>query len=113
MMLVTGATGTIGRELVPQLLAADEPVRVLTRDARKVAHLGDQVELAVGDLDRPETLVAAMQDVERLFLVTLGTAQQDANALAAAKQAGVQHVVKLSTLEAGNPALEEQGRAAH
>ncbi len=100
MILVVGATGTVGRELVPQLLAEEERVRVLVRDKNKVAHLGDNVERAVGDLDKPETLRAAMQGVKGVFLVTMGTPQQDINAVEAAKQAGVQRIVKLSTLEA-------------
>ena len=47
MILVTGATGNIGRELVPILLEAGQPVRVFTRDERKVAHLDACVERAV------------------------------------------------------------------
>lgn len=99
MILVTGATGHIGRELVQQLIEAGQPTRVFVRDERKVAHLAAQVERAVGDLSKPETLTAAMQGVDRIFLVTFET-QQDINTLEAAKRAGVAHVVKLSTLEA-------------
>lgn len=105
MILVTGATGHVGQELVPQLLDAGQQVRVFTRDARKVAHLGERVECVVGDFDRPETLAAAMQNVDRVFLVTYET-RQDSNALEAAKRAGVQHVVKLSTLEASDAVLQ-------
>ena len=106
MILVTGATGNIGKELVPQLLNAGQRVRVFVRDERKVAHLGSQVECAVGDLDQPETLNAAMEGVERMFLVTMGTQQQDMDAVEAAKRAGIQQIVKLSTLEAGKPHLQ-------
>jgi uncharacterized protein YbjT (DUF2867 family) len=99
MILITGATGNIGRELIPLLLESKEPVRILVRDPRKVAHLDACVERVVGDLDKPETLIPAVKDVERIFLVTYET-QQDINVLAAAKRAGVRHIVKLSTLEA-------------
>src|SRR5215510_5387814 len=99
MILVTGATGNVGRELVPLLLDANQPVRVLIRDERKAAHLGDRVQRAVGDLDRPETLAQAMQGIDRLFLVTPVT-QQVANLVEAAKHAGVRHIVKQSTIEA-------------
>jgi uncharacterized protein YbjT (DUF2867 family) len=99
MILVTGATGNIGRELIPILLAAGQPICILVRDERKVAHLDRCVERAVGDLDNPETLIPAVKGVERIFLVAYET-QQDINMLEAAKRAGVQHIVKLSTLEA-------------
>jgi uncharacterized protein YbjT (DUF2867 family) len=69
------------------------------RDERKVAHLDASVERVVGDLDKPETLRAAVKGVERIFLVTFET-RQDVNLLKAAKEAGVRHIVKLSTLEA-------------
>ena len=99
MILVTGANGHIGRELVPQLLEAGECVRVLVRDSNKVAHLDERVERAVGDLNQPESLAAAMQGVDRIFLVTFET-QQDVNVIEKAKQAGVSRIVKLSSLEA-------------
>lgn len=99
MILITGATGNIGKDLIPLLLESGQSIRVLVRDKRKVAHLDAYVEPVVGDLDRPETLAPAVKNVERIFLVTYET-QQDINILEAAKRAGVPHIVKLSTLEA-------------
>lgn len=99
MILVTGATGNIGTELIPLLRESGQSLRVLVRDERKVAHLDACVERAAGDLDKPETLLRAVNGVERIFLVTFET-RQDVNLLEAAKKAGVQHIVKLSTLEA-------------
>ncbi len=106
MILITGATGTVGSELTQQLLEAGQPVRVLTRDAQKMAALEGKVEVAEGDLSRPETLRSALEGVERFFLMTAST-QQDINALQAAKEAGARHVVKLSTFEAVDPGMIE------
>ena len=50
MILVTGATGTVGSEVVEQLLAAGHPVRVLTRHPEKAARYASRVEIAQGDL---------------------------------------------------------------
>ncbi|MCC7447805.1 MAG: SDR family oxidoreductase [Anaerolineae bacterium] len=99
MILVTGATGNVGKYLVKQLVDKGAHVRVLVRDERKVAYLGNSVERVIGDLNEPETLATAMLDVERLYVVTPDT-RQVVNLLTAAKQAGVKHVVKQSTIEA-------------
>jgi len=106
MILITGATGMVGGELTQQLLAAGQSVRVLTRDPQKAAALKGQAEIVEGDLGKPETLQTAFNGIERMFLVTANT-QQDANALRAAKAAGIHHVVKLSTLEAVDSAMIE------
>jgi len=99
MILITGATGHIGKELIPILLQAGQSIRVFVRDEKKVAHLNPCIERAVGDLNNPDSLVSAMRGVDRVFLVTF-EAQQDINVIEAAKRVGVQHIVKLSTLEA-------------
>lgn len=109
MILVTGATGNVGRELVPLLLEAGQQVRVLTRDVRKVEHLLPHVEIAEGDLDRPESLAPAMRGVSRVYLLAHGA--QQANALDAAKGAGVRHIVKMSTLQTGVTPILGAGRA--
>ncbi|MGY3441260.1 SDR family oxidoreductase [Bradyrhizobium sp. USDA 4473] len=97
-ILVTGATGTVGSELVPQLVAQGERVRVLTRDAAKAAKFGPSVEVIQGDLEKPETLPPVFAGVDELFvLANFPTLlEQETNAYAAAKAAGVKHIVKLS-----------------
>jgi uncharacterized protein YbjT (DUF2867 family) len=105
MILITGATGHIGSELVPLLLDSDEPLRVLVRDARRVAQLDPRIQRVVGDLTDPASLAAAFQDVDRIFLATFET-QQDIYVLEAAKWAVVQQIVKLSTLEASHPIIQ-------
>jgi len=98
MILVTGATGTVGSEVVEQLVAAGARVRVLARDPAKAAKFGPSVEVVRGDLTKPETLDAAFAGVEKAFLLATGPelVQLEGNALAAAKKASVKHIVKLS-----------------
>jgi uncharacterized protein YbjT (DUF2867 family) len=67
-ILVTGASGQIGREVVAQLSAAGLPVRALSRKPQTVGFL-DGVEVVVGDLTVPETLDDALRDVGAVFLV--------------------------------------------
>jgi uncharacterized protein YbjT (DUF2867 family) len=74
-ILVTGATGTVGRQVVSQLLATDVRVRALTRDP-DLANLPDGVDVRRGDLTVPETLDACLDGVDVVFLVW--TAQPDA-----------------------------------
>jgi (4-alkanoyl-5-oxo-2,5-dihydrofuran-3-yl)methyl phosphate reductase len=106
MILVTGATGNVGSELVSQLLDLNQRVRVLTRDPQKVAHWGDRVECAVGSFDQPSTLETALQGVDRIFLMTseVGAGQVEAM-MSAARQADVRHVVYLSSTGAKYPNL--------
>lgn len=102
MILVTGGTGTIGSEVVRQLAEAGQRVRVLARRPERGAVQGPNVQSFAADLLRPETLPAAMEGVDRMFLLAVGPelARMEANAIDAAARAGVKHVVKLSVLGA-------------
>src|SRR5215217_3104110 len=104
MILVIGATGTIGSEVVGQLLAADERPRAFVRDPGKARRLlGERVEQGVGDLDRPETIEAALAGVDRLFLLTTQSDRQpdwERSVIGAAAGAGVAHLVKLTVFRA-------------
>jgi uncharacterized protein YbjT (DUF2867 family) len=104
MILVTGATGTVGREVVRELRAAGEPVRALVRNPDKAAELAKQgAELARGDLGDVPSLDAAMKGVTRLFLLSSGDERQVAlqgYAIQAARRAGLAQVVKLSVVGA-------------
>jgi uncharacterized protein YbjT (DUF2867 family) len=67
MILVTGATGRVGGEVVRQLAGAGVGVRAFVRDASAArAELPTGVEIAQGDFEHPETLTAAMQGVEKM-----------------------------------------------
>lgn len=65
-LLVTGATGNVGRHVVSQLAEAGLEVRALVRDPGRA---GLPVEMAQGDLTVPETLHPALEDVESVFLL--------------------------------------------
>jgi uncharacterized protein YbjT (DUF2867 family) len=99
MILVTGATGTVGREVVIQLLAAGEQVRGMTRNP-STAKLDARVELVKGDFASPDTLAKAVDGVERVFSLTFGpqTGTHERDLAGLAKKAGVRHIVKLSAM---------------
>ena len=67
-ILVTGATGRVGREVVDRLLDAGMPVRALTRQPDTAA-LPTSVDVVAGDLSIPESLDAALEGVSSVFLV--------------------------------------------
>ncbi|SEH03164.1 Uncharacterized conserved protein YbjT, contains NAD(P)-binding and DUF2867 domains [Nonomuraea solani] len=94
MILVTGATGNVGSNVVAQLAEAGEKVRVLTRDPARHS-FPEHVEVVPGDLTRPETLSQALDGVERTFLFPVH-AGLDAF-LDAARLSDLQHIVLMST----------------
>jgi uncharacterized protein YbjT (DUF2867 family) len=103
MILVTGATGKVGGEVVRRLAARGAPVRALTRDPAKAAHLSalGRVEIAQGDFGQPESLDAALAGVERVFLLPPDETDMADLIVAmvdACRRAGVSRVVKLSAL---------------
>lgn len=94
MIFVLGATGKVGRALVPALLDAGAAVRALTRDAAK-ARIDPRAEVVQADLDTAD-LPALLDGADRVFVLTQGARREGAVAEAAA-QAGASHLVKLST----------------
>jgi uncharacterized protein YbjT (DUF2867 family) len=104
MILVTGATGTVGKEVVRRLTVAGERPRVFVRDAERARQqFGELVEYATGDLNSPATIVNSLRGVDRVFLVTPQSARQpdwERQIICAARQRGAAHVVKLSVFRA-------------
>jgi uncharacterized protein YbjT (DUF2867 family) len=102
--LVTGATGNIGSLVTERLIGAGATPCVLTRKPEKARKLfGDRVEIRLGDLAGPQTdLAEVFQGCDALFLVNSGPdlGERDRSCALAARDAGVQHLVKLSTLDA-------------
>ncbi|MFK0256387.1 NAD(P)H-binding protein [Streptomyces sp. NPDC090445] len=99
MILVTGATGTIGRALVEELRSHGAgPVRALTRDAAR-ASFPEGVETVRGDLADAGSVKPALEGVRSLFFIPgLGEPGSDAEVLGAAREAGVEHVVLVSSI---------------
>ncbi len=94
MILVTGATGNVGRHLVTQLLEQGHAVRALTRNPEK-AQLPAGAEVVAGDLMDPAAVRRALDGVRAAFLFAVpGSAQ---GFLAAAREAGLRRVVFLSS----------------
>lgn len=98
--LITGATGNVGGELVTQLLDAGHQVRAYVRNLEKARQqLPEGVELAVGDLDDTTALDTAVEAVDAIFFMQASPVSAQAqNVVDAAKAAGVQHVVALSSI---------------
>jgi uncharacterized protein YbjT (DUF2867 family) len=98
--LVTGATGTIGRNVVDQLVKRSVDVRALVRDPSK-ANLPANVNVVQGDLLDVDSLRKALVDVSTLFLLNAVVPDEFTQALIAlnlAREAGVERVVYLSVI---------------
>jgi uncharacterized protein YbjT (DUF2867 family) len=101
VILVTGATGNNGTEIVKRLAAtAHVQVHAMVRNRERAGAIAlPHVEVVEGDFDRPATLLSALAGVERAFLLTNSSERAQAQQIAfidAARQSGVAHIVKLS-----------------
>ena len=113
-LLVTGGSGQLGRRVIELLLEANAGhVVTTTRTPEKLADLAARgVEVRQGDFNQPDSLVTAFAGVDRLLLISTDVLDesgtrlaQHRNAVAAAVQAGVKHVVYTSLVnpEPGSP----------
>lgn len=129
MILITGATGYIGRHLVARLVSLGERPRCLVRDVQRAAKVlpGDKVELVQGDTTVAGTLDAAVNGIETIIHASFLTAdrkespgnryeetniQGTANLINAAKVVGVKRMIEISGLgtKADKPGSYMQGR---
>ena len=101
-ILVIGATGTVGSEVVRQLSAKGADVRACCHTLSKADQIrGPGVEIVELDYNKPETVEAAFKGVEKLFLLTPvvdNLVEITAQLVAEAKKAGVKRIVKQSTV---------------
>lgn len=101
-ILVTGATGRVGRHIVDQLVQRGAPVRVLTRDPSKV-EFPPEVDVAKGDLLDLGAMRSALKGVRTLFLLNAVTGDEFTQAIVTlnlAREAGIERVVYLSVIHA-------------
>jgi uncharacterized protein YbjT (DUF2867 family) len=106
MIVVTGATGHVGGELVAQAVERNLPVRAVTRRPDAAA-FPPGVEVVYSNFDEPASIDAAFDGADRAFLMSTqlpGSAAAPTHDLLlaqAARRAGVRHVAKLSVLDGG------------
>src|SRR6266571_894220 len=128
MILITGATGYIGRHLVSRLVAQGERLRCLVRNLNRAASiLPDKIELVQGDTTQPDSLEDAVRGVETIVHAAFITAdrkqsaqdtykatnvQGTANVIKAAKEGGVKRIIEMSGLgtRPAKPGSYMQGR---
>ncbi|MER5962892.1 NAD(P)H-binding protein [Streptomyces sp. NPDC002057] len=94
MILVAGATGNVGGELLRQLRDEEVPVRALSRDPGRAA-LPAGVDVVGGDFASPESLVKAFSGVDALFLMMSGN---EVAVVEEAVRAGIRRIVLLSSV---------------
>jgi len=104
-ILVTGATGTVGSEVVKQLSSAEQKVRAAVHSATRFSSKGKLkgIELTEIDYNNPETLGEAFKGTNKLFLLTPSSpkaAELATNLVNEAKKAGIRHIVKQSVMGA-------------
>ena len=112
MLLLTGATGSVGRALLRRLTAAGEPVRCLVRDPRGLGADRVRVQIALGDLADPPSFRNAMRGVRTVVHLAAAIRDQPAGSIEelngiatwrmvrAAERAGVEHFVFMGSLGA-------------
>ena len=102
-VLVTGATGRVGSEVVKSLLRRGAGVRALTRKQPKPGTFPSAVEIALGDLTDPVSIAEALKSVDKLLLLIAGVPDELVQSLIAyglSKKAGLKHVTYLSVFKA-------------
>lgn len=102
-LLVTGASGNLGRLVVENLLKTVEPARLIatSRQPEKLKNLADKgVQVRLADFDRPETLEAAFKGADNILIISTdrvgSRVQGHQSAIAAAKAVGAKHLLYTS-----------------
>ncbi|ETA03708.1 hypothetical protein CcI6DRAFT_00865 [Frankia sp. CcI6] len=104
MILITGATGTVGREVLRLLVGRGARIRAMTREpARLRLPDGALIDVVQADFERADSLHSAVAGVDSVFLLTApsptgSVAEHDLAMIQAARAYGVRKVVKLSAI---------------
>lgn len=111
MYLITGSTGNIGSSVVDVLTQQGHDVRALVRDASRADQLPDGIDIAVGDLDDADSLDAAVQDIDGVFLLQSdgGTARTENDHRDARRQRREDGAAALHRCPAGAEAGDRRG----
>src|SRR5699024_9823347 len=115
MILVTGATGQIGKRVTQHLIELGAPVRTFVRNENRLGSLkGSDLEVAVGTFEDMSSIEKAVKGVDRLLLIGRDNPEQTEqhnNVIKAAEKHGVKHIVKLSAFGASKESPIELMRA--
>lgn len=114
MILLTGATGNCGREILQLFKSMNVPLRILVRNPEKIDHKDWYgLEIQKGDLQDRKTVLDACKGVDKAFLLMANIKEQasiEKIFIDTAKAAGVNHVVKLSAIGADSHSPVEMSR---
>ena len=101
MILITGASGTVGQEVLNQIAKTGQPIRAAFQSATKASTAPASVEAVIMDYNQPETIRTALRDVDKIFLVgpvapnLLALERKAADEIA---RSAVRQIVKLSAM---------------
>jgi uncharacterized protein YbjT (DUF2867 family) len=101
MILITGASGNVGHEVLKQISQAGHKVRAAYQSSQKAAEAPAGVETVIVDFNRPDTLRAALNGIDCVFLVgpvAPNLVELESKATEEVKRAGVPRLVKLSAM---------------
>jgi uncharacterized protein YbjT (DUF2867 family) len=105
MILVTGASGSVGKEVLKRVVASGQPAKALFRSWQDPANVPEGVQVVIADFADAAALSRALQGVDKVFLVCSPIPQLvelETNAISACKRAAIQYVVLSSALGAGS-----------
>ena len=101
-ILVTGATGNVGSQVIKHLAAFGADIRAAVRSTSRAQNLNG-ITLVEFDLNKPQTVQAAFEGIDKVFLgspLVANMVELDTASVEAAKKAGVKHIVRLSVMGA-------------